>query len=163
MPKLLRTMLYSVSYPLGFLHEGITENEQDEMIDSGEWFDHPAKVPGAPEEMKNRTGGSTVRRQQQGAVRYSDDDLRAMFLSHKEMSGSQVARLATALGIKIDPTWEDEAIRTAIEEAITPPDAPPSAGKVTTAKDVRKLEGAASTGKPAPLKKAPAKKATAKN
>jgi hypothetical protein len=59
MPKLNRTYLYSAAYPNGFLHEGLTDGEEAALLEEG-WFDHPSKVPGAPESAKNMTGGPRV-------------------------------------------------------------------------------------------------------
>lgn len=163
MSKLLRTFLYSTAYPRGFLHEGLTEGDEANLLENG-WYDHPAKVPGAPESMKNLTGGQTVTRGQRPAqVTYSNDDLRAMFLSGKELTGSMVARLATAVGIEVPEGMDEEGVRHLINEALSNPNEPPTAGTAMTADKVRKLEGNAPQPKPlAPAKKAPAKKAGAK-
>lgn len=164
--KPLRVFLFSAAYPMGFLHEGITQAELDELESSGEWFDHPSKVPGADPSMSNRTGGDTRVRARGGEVRYSDADLRAMFMSGKDMSASQIARLVTALQLQLPDNADEEAVRQLIDDALNPERHSVGAGHALTTREVRQLEPAGE--QPTPLKpkkpgtKAPAKKAPAK-
>lgn len=162
-----RIWLYSVAYPKGFLHEDVDDQDIEDMTsEEGGWFDHPSKVPGAPESMKNLTGGDTNVRPRAGRlnseVRYTDEDLRAMFLSGKKLNGSQLARLANAL--ELAPEGADEnALAQLISDALTEND-PPTAGTSPSAKRVKQAESpvkplAPAKGEP---KKAPAKKASAK-